>query len=120
MKILETNMKKGFVKVVPEAMDDFWHLYNVIYKNDSVYAYTTREIKPDEKYARPKRGERIPVLLGVKVEDVDWDRFLGRLRIHGTIIDAPEIVPTGAHHTLNITLNTPLTIIKKEWPRHNI
>jgi protein pelota len=120
LKIIETNLKKGFVKVVPEVMDDFWHLYNVIYKSDSVYAYTTREIKPDAKYGRPKRGERVPVLLGVKVENVDWDRFLGRLRIHGTIIEAPEIVPTGAHHTLNITLNTPLTIVKKEWPKHNI
>ena len=120
MKILETNLKKGFVKVVPETMDDFWHLYNVIYKNDVVYSCTTREIKPDGKYARPKRGERVAVLLGVKVEDVGWDRLLGRLRIHGTIIEAPEIVPTGAHHTLNITLNTPLTIVKKEWPKHNI
>jgi protein pelota len=120
LKILETNLKKGFVKVVPETMDDFWHLYNVIYKNDVVYSYTTREIKPDGKYARPKRGERVAVLLGVKVEEVGWDRLLGRLRIHGTIIEAPEIVPTGAHHTLNITLNTPLTIVKKEWPKHNI
>ena len=48
LKILETNLKKGFVKVVPDTMDDFWHLYNVIYKNDVVYSYTTREIKPDE------------------------------------------------------------------------
>lgn len=120
LKILEINLKKDFVKVVPETMDDFWHLYNVIYKNDKVYAYTTREIKPDEKYARPKRGERISVFLGVKVEDVAWDRFLGKLRIHGTICEAPETVPTGAHHTLSIALNTPLTIIKKKWADHQI
>jgi protein pelota len=108
------------VKVVPETADDFWHLYNVIYKNDEVYAGTTREIKVDEKYGRPKRGERIPVFLGVKVEDVDWDKFLGRLRVHGVICDAPETVPTGAHHTLNITLNTPITIVKKAWTRHEV
>jgi len=120
LKILETNLKKGFVKVVPETIDDFWHLYNVIYKNDEVYAYTTREIKPDEKYARPKRGERISVFLGVRVEDVAWDKFLGRLRIHGTICEAPETVPTGAHHALSIALNTPLTIVKKKWAKHQI
>jgi Predicted RNA-binding proteins len=39
------NLKKGFVKVVPESLDDLWHLYNIIYKGDEVYAYTTREIK---------------------------------------------------------------------------
>ena len=120
MKILEVNLKKGFVKVVPESMDDFWHLYNVIYKSDAVYAHTTREMKPDEKYARPKRGERVSVFLGVRVEDVAWDRFLGKLRIHGTICEAPETVPTGAHHTLSIALNTPLTIVKKKWADHQI
>jgi protein pelota len=114
------NLKKGFVKIIPETFDDFWHLYNVIYENDEVYAYTTREIKPDEKYARPKRGERVPVFLGVKVEKVAWDKLLGRLRVHGAICEAPEIVPTGAHHTLNIILNTPVTIVKKEWAKHHI
>lgn len=106
--------------MIPQASDDFWHLYNVIYKNDEVYANTTREIKADEKYGRPKRGERVPVFLGVKVEHVSWDKLLGRLRVHGVICEAPEKVPTGAHHTLNITLNTPITIVKKDWPEHQI
>lgn len=120
MKILETNLKKGFVKVVPETFDDLWHLYNIIYKNDEVYAYTTREIKPNEKYARDKRGERVSVFLGVRVEKVFWDKLLGRLRVHGIICQAPEMVPTGAHHTLNIALNSPITIVKKGWAKHQI
>jgi protein pelota len=120
MKILETNLKKGFVKVVPETMDDLWHLYNVIYKNDEVYAHTTREVKPNEKYARPGRGERVSVFLGVKVERVNWDRLLGRLRVHGTICQAPETVPAGAHHTLNIALNTAAIIVKKSWAKHHL
>ncbi|MEM3579253.1 MAG: mRNA surveillance protein pelota [Candidatus Bathyarchaeia archaeon] len=120
MKILEMNLKKGFVKVVPETFDDLWHLYNIIYKGDEVYAYTTREIKQDEKYARVKRGERVSVFLGVKAEKIFWDKLLGRLRVHGTICQAPDIVPTGAHHTLNIALNTPITIVKEEWLRHHV
>jgi protein pelota len=120
LKILEANLKKGFVKVVPETLDDLWHLYNIIYKGDEVYAYTSREIKQDEKYARAKRGERVSVFLGVKVEKVAWDKLLGRLRVHGTICQAPEIVPTGAHHTLNIALNTPITIVKEEWAHHHV
>lgn len=120
LKIREINLKKGFLKVVPETFDDFWHLYNVIYKNDEVFAYTTREIKPEGKYVRPRRGERIPVFLGVKVETVNWDKLLGKLRIHGTICAAPETVPMGAHHTLSVALNTPVTIVKKEWPKHQL
>lgn len=120
MKVLEINLKKGFAKVIPETFDDFWHLYNVIHRNDEVFAYTTREVKPNEKYARPGRGERVSVFLGVKVETVAWDKLLGRLRIHGTISEAPDNVPAGAHHTLSITLNTPLTIVKDKWPKHQI
>ncbi|MCW3993425.1 MAG: mRNA surveillance protein pelota [Candidatus Bathyarchaeota archaeon] len=120
MRIIEMNLKKGFVKVIPETFDDLWHLYNIIYKDDEVYARTTREIKPDGKYARPRRGQRIPVFLGVKVEKIAWDKLLGRLRVHGTICKAPETVPLGAHHTVKIALNKPLTIVKKKWARHHV
>jgi len=114
------NLKKGFVKAIPETFDDLWHLYNIIYKHDEVYSRTTREMKPDERYARPRRGQRVPVFLGVKVEKIAWDKLLGRFRAHGTICKAPETVPLGAHHTLNIALNKPLTIVKKNWARHHI
>jgi protein pelota len=120
LKILEINLRKGYVKVVPEVVDDLWHLYNIIYKGDEVYAYTTREIKPNEEHARPKSGQRISAFLGIKVERVSWERLLGRLRVHGTICEAPEIVPMGAHHTINIALNTPITIVKKEWSKHQV
>jgi len=120
LKVIEMNLKKGFVKIIPETFDDLWHLYNIIYENNEVYTRTTREMKPDEKYARPRRGKRIPVFLGVKVEKIGWDKLLGRLRVHGTICKAPETVPLGAHHTVNIALNKPLTIVKKKWPRHNV
>jgi protein pelota len=56
--------------------------------------------------------------MGVTVESVSWDKFLGKLRVHGLIREAPDIMPTGAHHTLTIALNQPLTIVKKEWPKH--
>ena len=120
LKILERNLEKGFVKVVPETIDDLWHLYNIIFEGDEVYAYTSREIKPNEKFARPGRGERVSVFLGVKVETVSWDKFLGRLRVHGTICEAPEIVPTGAHHTISIALNKGATIVKKVWLKHQL
>jgi len=120
LKILETNLKKGYIKIIPETIDDLWHLHNVIYKNDEVYAHTTREVKSDEKYSRPGRDERISVFLGVRVETVKWDKLLGRLRVHGTICQGPDTVPGGAHHTLSIALNTPITVVKKEWARHHL
>ncbi len=118
MRITEKDLNKGFVKVVPDSQDDLWHLYNVIAKGDEAYAYSSRAIKSDTETSRPKSGERVSAFMGVKVENVSWDKFLGKLRIHGTIIHAPEPIPPGAHHTLAIALNQPVTIVKKNWPRH--
>jgi len=118
VKIIEKNISQGFVKVAPDSPDDLWHLYNVIYKGDEVYAYSSRAIKSDTETSRPKSAERVSAFMGVKVESVGWDKFLGKLRVHGLICHAPDIIPTGAHHTLSIALNQPMTIVKKEWPKH--
>jgi protein pelota len=118
VKIIGKNLRQGFVKVVPSSDDDLWHLYNVVYRGDEVYAYSSRAVKTDQEYSRPKSAERVSAFMGVAVESVAWDKFLGKLRVHGTIIHAPDIMPTGAHHTLNIALNQPVTIVKKQWPKH--
>ena len=118
MKIISKNLKQGFVKVIPSSDDDLWHLYNVGYKGDEVYAFSSRAVKTDQEYSRPKSAERISAFMGVTVESVAWNKFLGKLRVHGRICQAPENMPKGAHHTLNISLNQPVTIVKKEWPKH--
>jgi protein pelota len=118
VKIIEKNITQGFVKVVPDSPDDFWHLYNVVYKGDEVYAYSSRAIKSDTETSRPKSAERMSAFMGVTVISVGWDKFLGKLRVHGLICHAPDVIPTGAHHTLSIALNQPVTIVKKEWPKH--
>ena len=118
MKIIEKNVQQGYVKVVPDSADDLWHLYNVIYKGDEVYAYSSRAIKSDTETFRPKSAERMSAFMGVNVESVGWDKFLGKLRVHGLICHAPDIIPTGAHHTLSIALDQPVTIVKKQWPKH--
>lgn len=118
MRVTEKNLNQGYVKVIPDSQDDLWHLYNVISKGDEAYAFSSRAIKSDTETSRPKSGERVSAFMGLKVENVSWDKFLGKLRIHGTILQAPEPIPPGAHHTLTIALNQPVTIVKKMWPKH--
>ena len=67
MKIIEKNLQQDFVKVVPDSPDDLWHLYNIIYQGDEVYAYSSRAIKSDTEASRPKSGERVSAFMGVKV-----------------------------------------------------
>ena len=106
---------------MPESMDDLWHLYNIILKRDEVHARTTRQVKPDDQYARPTKAKRVPVNLGVQVEKMYWDRVLNRLRITGIVIDAPEKLSiNGSRHTLNVSVDKPITIVKKKWQNHEL
>lgn len=116
LKILKTDLKKGEIRLLPENLDDLWHLYNVITESDEIYAKTTREVKPEGVGLRPTKGRRIPVSLRIRVKDVTFDRQTDRLRVKGIITETPEeLSAKGAHHTINITIGKPLTIIKKEW-----
>lgn len=121
MKFLVKDVKHHKVAVMPEMLDDLWVLYNVILSGDIVYAKTSREVRRGERYDRPEKGQRISVVLGLKVESVSWDRNLNRLRVHGIVCDAPDdIGAKGSHHTINVTLNRPLTILKDKWPRYQL
>lgn len=115
MKVLERDLKHGRITLVPELLDDLWVLYNIIQRGDVAYARTTRDVHSGDRYSRPEK-RRISLVLGLKVERVLWDRSLNRLRVHGIVCDAPEDTGAlGSHHTLNITLNVPITIIKERW-----
>ena len=106
---------------MPESLDDLWHLYNIILENDEVHARTSRQTKTDDQYARPAKAKRVPVNLGVQVEKMAWDRVLNRLRIRGIVCEAPENLSIkGSRHTINITVNKPLTIVKKRWQKHQL
>jgi protein pelota len=122
LKVLAKNLKKGIVKLVPENLDDLWHLYNLVYAGDVVYARTTREVKLDTEFGRPQKGKRISLVLGVHVRDAVWDKALNRLRVHGRLVDAPDSVAgAGAFHTLNITVGESLTIVKENgWAGHEV
>jgi protein pelota len=122
LKILDRNYKKGIVKLMPENLDDLWHLYNLIYAGDVVYARTTREVKVDSEFGRPQKGRRIMLVLGIKTKDVTWDKTLNRLRVHGLLVNPPEdVAGAGSWHTLNIVFGESLTIMKeKGWARHMV
>jgi len=121
LKIFKIDRKKGFTKVMPESMDDLWHLYNIILKRDQVFARTTRQVKTDQDFSRPTKAKRVPVNLGIQVEKMYWDKVLNRLRVNGIVIDAPEKLSIkGSRHTIDIVVNKPVTIVKKNWQKHEL
>ncbi|MHA1364035.1 MAG: mRNA surveillance protein pelota [Candidatus Freyarchaeota archaeon] len=118
MKVYRDKLDKGEIKLIPESLTDLWHLYNIIDSGDIVYAKTFRRIRRPDEPSRADKGEKIPVYLGITVEDTSLHKYSNRLRIKGIITSAPENVPRGAHHTINIEVGTPIKIIKSKWPKY--
>jgi protein pelota len=56
--------------------------------------------------------------LGIRVDNIQFHRFTGKLRVSGTIEKGPEdLVPLGSHHTIDLKLNSSVRIIKEKWSR---
>ncbi|WP_409199930.1 mRNA surveillance protein pelota [Methanobrevibacter sp. DSM 116169] len=118
MKIIKEDKKNGFVEVLPEVLDDLWHLSHIITRGDLVSSKTTRRIQDNTgDKLRSDRGVKKTFFLGIKVESVSFHLFTGKLRLTGVITKGPEdLIPLGSHHTLEVKLNTPLKINKYHWP----
>jgi protein pelota len=112
MIIVEESFKgrKGEVKLIPENLDDLWHLKYIIEPKDIVFSWTKRIRESQDKLRSDK--EKVTVRLGVEVEKVEFHKFANRLRITGKIVAGVE---DSGYHTLNITVGKELSIIKENW-----
>lgn len=120
MKIIYKDLKKGVVKLIPETMDDLWHLQHILDKGDLVKALTFRTAEQDDDKLRSKKAEKKPMFLGIRVEDVEFHQFSDRLRIHGVIEEGLQDL--GSHHTINIRAGEfkEITIVKEDWKMHHL
>ena len=102
------------VEVVPETLDDLWHLSYIVEPGDLVSGDTTRRIQRNEDTLRDTGGEREHMWLELEVTDVEFAKFANRLRIGGEIVDCSREDQLGFHHTLNVEEHTELEI-EKRW-----
>jgi protein pelota len=110
LKVVEDRLRgnEGEIKLIPENLDDIWHLKHIIEPGDVVFAYTKRVSESSDKLRSDK--EKITVRLGIRVERVEFHKFANRLRVSGVIVAGIE---DSGHHTLNIGIGTEVSIIKK-------
>ena len=119
MKIIEEDEKNGIVEVFPETLDDLWHLSHIVEVGDNASSKTTRRIQDTTgDKTRGDRGIKKTFYLGLDVQNIEFHLFTGKLRLTGVITRGPEdLIPLGSHHTLEVKLNTALTIKKDRWPK---
>lgn len=120
MKITFQDTKQGVMDLVPETLDDLWHISHIIEKGDIISSKTTRRIQDTTgDKLRSDRGIKKTFFIGIKVESVSFHMFTGKLRATGSIVSGPEdLVPLGSHHTLEIKLNVSVKIKKEHWSRY--
>lgn len=117
MKVLGRDERTGEVTLMPETLDDLWHLVQLISPGDLVRATTLRRLPEQDDRIRSQRAEKRPVTLGIRVKDVEYQDFGDRLRILGAIEEGPD---TGQHHSLGIEARSELTIVKERWRTHEL
>jgi protein pelota len=120
MHVVFKDLKHGEIVLIPENLDDIWHLYNIIEKGDLVRAATYRTDEQKADKIRPKKPEKKRMILGIRVTDVKFHEFSDRLRIHGKIEEGPQNL--GSFHTLNIEVDEmeKLSIVKEQWKDHQL
>ena len=112
MRVLHRDLKHGEIRLQVQNLDDLWHLDNLVQPGELVRAMTARRGEQKGDKLRPERMDKMKMLLGIRVEKIEFHEFADYLRISGVIEEGPQ--DHGAHHTLNLTINDDLTIVK-EW-----
>ncbi|WP_414469063.1 mRNA surveillance protein pelota [Methanobacterium sp. ACI-7] len=119
MRIVHQDTKKGFIELVPETLDDLWHLSHIIEPEDLISSRTTRRIQDTTgERLRSDRGIKKTFFMGIRVESISFHKYTGKLRATGVIESGPEdLVPLGTHHTIDLKLNNSVKITKEKWSR---
>ncbi|MCP1661942.1 MAG: mRNA surveillance protein pelota [Methanocalculus sp. MSAO_Arc1] len=118
MKATFSDLKRnnGEIKLLPESIDDLWHLSHMIEPGNLVFATTLRSVEQSTDRIRPDKAEKRPVRIGLLVEKVEFVPDATRLRISGIIREGPD---QGFHHSLNVETGYDISIIRR-WRRTDL
>lgn len=104
------------ITVVPETVDDLWHLQYVLEPGDRVAGDTTRRIQRSDDRLRDTGGEREHMWVAIAVDTIEFHKFANRLRVGGEIVACSREDQLGFHHTLNVEERDELSIEKRFKP----
>jgi len=102
------------VTLVPESLDDLWHLTYIVEPGDLVAGDTTRRIQRNDDDMRDTGGEREHMWVELEVEEVEFAKFANRVRVGGVIVDCSREDQLDFHHTVNVEPRTEIEI-EKIW-----
>lgn len=118
MRIIKVDYKNNSFEVIPDNLDDLWHLERIIEPGDSVSGKTERKIKPKEEGMKQSKES---VFIEIKAEKIVFHESSGDLRIMGTIEFAPsDLIELKAHHTLEIFPEKKIKVKKTRLKKYQV
>lgn len=113
MDIINTNFRKGIVKLRVSDLDDLWYLSHIIEPGDFVRGKTTRKIKIGD--GENAKVTKKTLTLKVEAETVEFSVSRNSLRINGKIKEGPEDIPKDSYHTVSLKEGSEFIIEKVKW-----
>jgi protein pelota len=110
---VDLRESSGEIRLLPESIDDLWHLRHLIAPGDLVFATTFRSVDAASDKIRPEKIGKRPVRLGIRVGRLEFSGHGIRLRLAGIIEHG---VDTGAYHTVNVETGYEISVIKR-WQK---
>jgi len=119
MKLLNFNRKEGIAKLIPDSLDDLYHLSKLVEEGDLASAMSSRKLKKGGEQGRQSATRR-PCFIRVKVKKTELDYASAVLKIAGEVDNEPQDVPKGSAHSLTIEAGLQLKLQKESWKKHQI
>jgi protein pelota len=79
-----------------------------------VHGHAVRKVAAVNNGVGSAASERVHVNLTVKVKSIFFDPAVSSLRVSGVVVSENEWVPLGSHHTLDLEVDRPFTLIKAD------
>lgn len=111
--------REGLLDLMPESLDDLWHLERVVEHGDVVSGKTERKIKPRNA---GEKARKVDMHMDIRVEKVDFQEFVAVLRFSGIIVGGKpeELIELKAHHTIDIKPGMRVKIKKKRLKKWQV
>jgi protein pelota len=113
------SQKERFIKLLPETLDDLWHLEQVIETDDIVSGITDRKIKGKDDN---QKSQRVTLFVAIKVETVVFHEYSSVLKLNGTVTYSKpeELAPLHSHQSIDFEPGSEIKIEKSEWKNWQI
>ena len=110
MKVEIADKRRERLRITPETEEDLWVLRTILRPGDLVGGRTLRDVAVGGRGEKEKR----PIWVKIRVKNVEFQPFTGKLRVFGVIVEGPEEYGVkGKHQSI---LATPGSTLLLERP----